>query len=213
MKKIFLLLFLFLSLINAKTLSLTSQDLEQINNSYYKSKILKRIDNYQKLKIKIQDYSIIRQLSHINSFYNKIIPQHDKQKVGISDYWSTRKEFLIDGRGDCEDYAISKYFSLLEIGIPKEKLYLAIVKVKGAPTYHMVLLYFKNKKSIPLVLDNLSFRVIPLTKRKKLTPRVIFNEQNSYLLKNNIIDKKVRINWNGENKWQGVLDKVYKQNR
>lgn len=184
-----------------------------INASSKKSQILKRIDNYERLKVKIKNYSEIRKLSHINSYYNRILPQFDKQKYGISDYWSTRKEFLIDGKGDCEDYAIAKYFSLLEIGFPKEKLFLAIVKVKGAPTSHMVLLYFKDDKSIPLVLDNLSFKVIPLSKRKKLVPRVIFNEYSSYILKNNYIDKQVNINWNGDNKWQKVLDKVYKNNR
>ena len=213
MKFLLILLFVFINILNAKTLSLTSQELEQIDKSYFKKQILKRIDNYEKLKVKIQDYSLIRKLSHVNTFYNKIIPQHDKQKIGISDYWSSRKEFLISGRGDCEDYAISKYFSLLEIGIPKDNLFLAIVKVKGAPTDHMVLLYFKDKKSIPLVLDNLSFRVIPITKRKKLTPKVIFNENSSYILKNSIINKRVRIDWNGDNKWEKVLNKVYKENR
>jgi amino acid transporter len=45
---------------------------------------------------------------------------------GIDDYWMTPKEFFIKGFGDCEDYAIAKYFTLLELGVKKESLYLAV---------------------------------------------------------------------------------------
>lgn len=213
MKKFLLVIFILPLALYSKNLTFFEKELKDINSLPNKSQILKRIDNYEKLKNKIKDFSTIRKLSHINSFYNKILPQHDKQKYGINDYWSTRKEFLVSGKGDCEDYAIAKYFSLIEVGIPKEKLYLAIVKVKGAPTDHMVLLYLKDKKTIPLVIDNLSFKVVPLSKRKKLIPIVIFNENDSYVLKDSMLNKKVKINWENNNKWANLLKRVYKYNR
>jgi hypothetical protein len=107
---------------------------------------------------------------------------------------------------------IAKYFTLLETGIPKDKLFLSIVQVKGESSYHMVLLYIENKKAMPLVLDNLSFKVVSFDIRKKLIPKVIFNEKIAYLLKNKKIYKKVKINWGKVDKWQKILDRVYKNN-
>jgi predicted transglutaminase-like cysteine proteinase len=46
------------------------------------------------------------------------------------DYWSTPREFLISGRGDCEDYAIIKYFTLIKLGFDERKLFLTSVKEK-----------------------------------------------------------------------------------
>ncbi|MGB7403082.1 MAG: transglutaminase-like cysteine peptidase [Arcobacter sp.] len=197
------------TLIYGHTLQFTQSDIAKIKADPNKSAIIKRIQNYEELGKKIKDFSTIRKLGHINSFYNSILPELDKQKYGISDYWSTRKEFLIAGRGDCEDYTIAKYFSLLENGFLKDNLFLAVVQVKGKATKHMVLLYFPTRDKIPYVLDNLSFRVIPLNKRPSLEVDFIFNEKESYLMKNDKISKKVRINWGKEDKWNNLLKRVY----
>lgn len=209
--KLISIILLLSSLIYCKSLEFTKQDINKIQNDPKKNAILKRINNYKKLKITIKNYSEFRKLSHINSFYNKILPQLDNQKFGISDYWSTRKEFLIEGRGDCEDYVIAKYFSLIENGFKKDKLFLSVVKVKGEVQDHMILLYFKNKKEIPLVLDNLSFKVLPLNKRPKLKIKFIFNEKESFLMKNYKISKRVNIDWGKENKWENLLKRVYEK--
>ena len=209
--KLISIILLLSSLIYCKSLEFTKQDINKIQNDPKKNAILKRINNYKKLKITIKNYSEFRKLSHINSFYNKILPQLDNQKFGISDYWSTRKEFLIEGRGDCEDYVIAKYFSLIENGFKKDKLFLSVVKVKGEVQDHMILLYFKNKKEIPFVLDNLSFKVLPLNKRPKLKIKFIFNEKESFLMKNYKISKRVNIDWGKENKWENLLKRVYEK--
>lgn len=197
------------TLIYGKQIEFTKTDIEKIKSSPNKNAIVKRIRNYQELKKKIKNYTPIRKLSHINSFYNNILPQQDEQKFGISDYWSTRKEFLIDGRGDCEDYAIAKYFSLVENGFSKKNLFLAVVKVEGKTTEHMVLFYFKAKDEIPYVLDNLSFKVIPLNRRPKLDVKFIFNEKESFLMNGYKIGKKVNVNWGKDDKWNNLLKRVY----
>jgi hypothetical protein len=76
----------------------------------------------------------------------------------------------------------------------------------------MVLLYIENKNSMPLVLDNLSFKVVPLNKRPKLKVKFIFNEKDSFILKNKKIYKKVKVNWGKENKWENILKRVYEYN-
>ena len=212
MKQIIMLIFITFTITNsfAYEFKLNKKDLEYINNSPKKKFILNRLGKYQSLKKKIINYTLIRKLSHVNSFMNRTFSKQDIDSNSSIDYWATPKEFLLQGHGDCEDYAISKYFTLLELNIPKEKLYFAVVKVKGSNTDHMVLLYLENKNSTPLVLDNLSFRVIPLTKRKKLIPKFAFNEIDSYQFTKEKFTKKVRVNWGKEDKWNKLLTRVYK---
>lgn len=38
------------------------------------------------------------------------------------DYWKTPQEFVGDGGGDCEDYAIFRYFHLIQNAFPEENL-------------------------------------------------------------------------------------------
>jgi len=212
MKRIILLIILITSSIKAYEFKLNQEDINYINKSTKKTFIVNRLNKYQTLKEKVKDYSLIRKLSHINSFINKILPAQDISKNSSIDYWATPKEFLIQGHGDCEDYAIAKYFTLLELGISKEKLYFAVVDIKGQRDSHMVLLYQENKNKSPLVLDNLSFRVIPFTKRKKLIPKFAFNEIDSYKFTPEKFTKKVKIRWGKNNKWEKLLNRVYTLN-
>ena len=211
MKQLIILIFLF-NFMYAYEFKLNEKEISYINNSSKKTFILNRLKKYENMKTEIKDYELIRKLSHVNSFINKIFPAHDISTKASIDYWATPKEFLIQGHGDCEDYAITKYFTLLEIGIPKEKLYFAVVDVKGERSSHMVLFYLENKKSTPLVLDNLSSKVIPLTQREKLIPRFAFNEIDSYKFTNQKFTEKVKINWGKENKWEKLLNRVYSLN-
>ena len=124
MKQLIILIFLF-NFMYAYEFKLNEKEISYINNSSKKTFILNRLKKYENMKTEIKDYELIRKLSHVNSFMNKIFPAHDISTKASIDYWATPKEFLIQGHGDCEDYAITKYFTLLEIGIPKEKLYFA----------------------------------------------------------------------------------------
>ncbi len=212
MKQIILLIFILLNQAFAYEFKLSQKDLSFINNSTKKSFILNRLEKYQTLKTQIKDYELIRKLSHVNVFINKILPAQDVSTSSSIDYWATPKEFLLQGHGDCEDYAISKYFTLLELNIPKEKLYFAVVNIKGEKTAHMILLYLEDKNSTPLVLDNLSSKVIELTKRKKLIPKFAFNEIDSYKFTSEKFTEKININWGKENKWENLLKRVYTLN-
>lgn len=209
MKQIILLIFFLFSTVNAYKFELNKKDYKYINKSSKKSFILNRLEKYDNLKTKVKDYTLIRKLSHVNSFLNKILPAHDISTKSSIDHWATPKEFLLEGHGDCEDYAITKYFTLLELGIKKENLYFAVVDIKGQRDSHMVLLYVKNKNKSPLVLDNLSFKVIPLNKRKKLIPKFAFNEIDAYKFTREKFTKKVRINWGKNNKWKKLQKRVY----
>lgn len=211
MKQLIFLIFL-INYALAYEFKLNEKDLKYITNSNKKSFIENRLNKYKELKIQIKDYELLKKLSHVNSFINKILPAHDISTQASLDYWATPKEFLLQGHGDCEDYVIAKYFTLLELGIPKEKLYFAVVDIKGQKDSHMILLYLENKESTPLVLDNLSSVVIPLTRRTKLIPKFAFNEIDSYRFTYKKFTEKEKINWGKDNKWEKLLNRVYTLN-
>jgi len=98
------------------------------------------------------------------------------------DYWATPKEFLTCGFGDCEDYAIIKYYSLLKLGFDEKKLFITTVLEKYKGGLHMVLSYFKNENESPLILDNLSFKILDLKTRTDLEAQKFINSTGVYKL-------------------------------
>ena len=67
------------------------------------------------------------QLRQLNLFLNQIVPYlTDEENFGQEDYWTTPLEFLRRA-GDCEDYAIIKFASLLELGVPNERMRVVVV--------------------------------------------------------------------------------------
>ena len=120
-------------------------------------------------------------LAAVNRFFNRrIVFADDVQVWGEEDHWSTPLEVLAQGRGDCEDYVIAKYFGLLALGMPTARLRLVYVRaqVGGArapPQAHMVLAYYAAPDSEPLVLDNLVAEIRPASQRRDLEPVFSFN--------------------------------------
>ena len=82
-------LIIFLNYAIAYEFKLNQKDITYINNSDKKSFILNRLNKYENLKAEIKDYELIRKLSHINSFMNKIFPAHDISSKSSIDYWAT----------------------------------------------------------------------------------------------------------------------------
>ena len=121
-------------------------------------------------------------LRRVNDFVNRRIAFDDDISVwGQNDYWATPTEIIGQGRGDCEDFSIAKYFSLIDLGIPINKLRLVYVKaVQTGPAgtflqAHMVLAYYATPTADPLVLDNLNPQILPASQRSDLSPIFSFN--------------------------------------
>jgi predicted transglutaminase-like cysteine proteinase len=122
-------------------------------------------------------------LRRINSFFNRRIRfAQDIEVWGVVDYWATPLQTLAKGQGDCEDYAIAKYFSLLASGVPMSSLRLTYVRadmVEGnnlrRSIPHMVLAYYPQRDAEPLILDNLNAQVLPASRRPDLIPVFSFN--------------------------------------
>lgn len=143
-----------------------------------------RFENWQSALHKAQALPNPDKLARINEFINRNIQSADDQAIwGQSDYWATPMETLAKGSGDCEDFSIAKYFSLVHAGIPVEQLRLVYVKARiGGPhsditQAHMVLAYYATPDAEPLVLDNLITDIRPASRRTDLLPIFSFNSQ------------------------------------
>jgi predicted transglutaminase-like cysteine proteinase len=89
----------------------------------------------------------------VNTLVNKTPYIEDSQKWGMSDYWATPIEFLNRG-GDCEDFAISKYTALRMLGVPEERLRIAIVHDLQKNIPHAILIVYTDDGA--MILDNQS---------------------------------------------------------
>ena len=117
----------------------------------------------------------------INDFFNRrIVFASDQEIWGQTDYWASPLEMFEKGRGDCEDYVIGKYFSLLASGVPVTSLRLVYVRATiggpgGEVLAHMVLAYYASPGAEPLILDNLIGEIRPASRRPDLDPVFSFN--------------------------------------
>ena len=116
----------------------------------------------------------MEQLRLVNSFFNKWPYRLDQDAYGTSDWWATPHEFLKIS-GDCEDYAIIKYFALRELGYSQDELRIVVVKDRIRGIAHAILAVFLQGEAY--VLDNVSNTIFPHTKFKHYTPQYSLNEQ------------------------------------
>ncbi len=104
-----------------------------------------RIDAWQRLLVSEKQVSEQEQLKVVNLFFNKQMTYvEDIDLWHVVDYWETPVEALWKGAGDCEDYAIAKYFSLRHLGVSSDKLRITYVKALRQNRAHMVLTYYSS---------------------------------------------------------------------
>ena len=122
----------------------------------------------------------LQRLREINDFFNRRLAfKDDIVTWGLPDYWASPLESLDKRAGDCEDYAIAKYFSLAASGVPTARLRMVYVRARlqGQSLAHMVLAYYAQPGAEPLILDNLRPEVLPASQRTDLTPVFSFNTE------------------------------------
>lgn len=119
-------------------------------------------------------------LKTINTFFNRtVVFRDDRDNWGAVDYWASPIELLNRGIGDCEDYAIAKYFSLIALGVSPAKMRMVYVRAQlgGTVQAHMVLAYYPEPTAEPLILDNLITDMRPASRRPDLAPVFSFNAE------------------------------------
>lgn len=152
--------------------------------------------------------SDLDKLKKTNDFFNSRIRfVNDNDVWGVKDYWATPFEFICKSAGDCEDFAIAKYFTLKALGIPDERLKITYVKALQYNIHHMVLTYYSNPEAEPLVLDNLVDSINPASKRTDLAPIFSFNGSGLWTAKQRG-QGKMAGSANRIRLWQDLLQKM-----
>jgi len=141
---------------------------------------VQRAGELNQLADRLRDAVPADRLLAVNDYVNRHLQFADDAVVWQqADYWASPFEALQRGAGDCEDFAMAKYFTLTAMGVPDAQLRLVYVKalIGGAPQAHMVLAYYAAPGAEPQVLDNLIDAVMPASRRTDLTPVFSFNAE------------------------------------
>lgn len=179
-----LLLCLTLAFTPAPALTFDPAALQGYARKHYGAKAERAVQAWQAMLAQAKGLSEQEKLRAVNDFWNSaLIGGEDITIWHTVDYWATPVESLSKGAGDCEDYVIGKYFSLIDLGVPPEKLRLVYVRaqVGNQSIAHMVLGYYPSPQAEPLVLDSLIDRIQPAHLRPDLTPVFSFNAQGIYM--------------------------------
>tara|TARA_R110002124_G_scaffold287216_2_gene471632 strand:+ start:49129 stop:50166 length:1038 start_codon:yes stop_codon:yes gene_type:complete len=138
------------------------------------------ITKLQKDLAGLQNLSMVEKVRHVNALMNKTRYITDQNNWGQSDYWATPVEFLKRG-GDCEDFAIAKYTALRMLGIPEERLRVAIVQDTYKNVAHAVLIAYTDQGA--MLLDNQIKEAIFTETTRRYKPIYSINRQAWWLHK------------------------------
>jgi predicted transglutaminase-like cysteine proteinase len=190
----------------AEGLGLTDGVLQSVQERYGAA-ARGRVEALQALVERHRDDSDEDKLDAVNDFFNQIPYDTDWGLWDQEDYWATPIEMLGIRGADCEDYSIAKYFTLREMGMPAEKLRITYVKALSLNQAHMVLAYYEDPTDEPMILDNLTDRIQPASRRVDLAPVYSFNGESLWLAVSRSRGQKVgpsdRINL-----WNDLRDKM-----
>ncbi len=116
--------------------------------------------------------SPLEQLRAINLRANEYPYITDAKNFGRDDYYASPLQFLARS-GDCEDYAIFKYFILTTLGFDDSRLRIVLVERRRDRTAHAVLAVFLDQEIY--ILDNETDRVLPHAAIRAYRPLFSFN--------------------------------------
>ena len=188
-----------------RALQINEQKLRQTAQQKWGAKGTQNVEQWLQTLANLQGVPEQQQLKEINNFWNRIaLAGEDIHIWGATDYWASPLETLGKAAADCEDYVIGKYFSLIRLGVPADKLRFIYVRARvgGGSIAHMVLGYYSEPNAEPIILDNLTSLIRPASQRSDLTPVFSFNSQGVYVSGNapSSVDRISR--------WRGLLDKM-----
>jgi predicted transglutaminase-like cysteine proteinase len=202
----------FACLVIAKEpIHLITPDLVKLAKQMYGEGVEDQLSNWGQLIMDNSDSKDMEKLKRINAYFNNNIAfVSDDKHWNTEDYWATPLESIGTKGGDCEDFVIAKYFSLIQAGIAEEKLRITYVKAIKLNQAHMVLAYYATARSEPLILDNLTPRILLASQRRDLSPVYSFNGLGMWLER--MKGSSIRIgDPNRLNMWMDLLARMSEQ--
>ncbi len=133
------------------------------------------VKSWKEMITSIEGKKLREQLNIVNEWGNEHPYIVDQLNWGIEDFWETPHEF-ISVNGDCEDYAIAKYYSLKALGIPLDKMRIIIVQdFNLGGIIHAILGVYGDNDEL-FILDNQIDQVMPAMKIYHYRPIYSVNE-------------------------------------
>ncbi len=133
---------------------------------------------WEQFKAKVDGKPLITQIKIVNSFWNQWPYKQDKHVYKALDYWAAPYEFRKNS-GDCEDYAIVKYFTLRALGVPMEQMRIIVVKDTILNLAHAILAVYIDEDIF--ILDNISKNVLSHSRIRNYIPQYSVNEKNRWM--------------------------------
>ena len=118
------------------------------------------------------------QLQAVNRYANTRDYVLDIDNYGLEDYWAVPREFLYNN-GDCEDYAITKLFSLRWLGYPVDALRIVVLQDTNLRVPHAVLAV--DIQDDIMILDNQIHEVVSHKDIVHYAPVYSINEQHWWI--------------------------------
>ena len=122
----------------------------------------------------IAERNLDTQLRAVNTFFNRWPYKQDRALYGVREYWATPAEFMARA-GDCEDFAIAKYFTLRALGYSEESLRIIVLYDRIRGVGHAVLAVMTDDDI--LILDNQSDPVFSHARYKHYVPWYAMNQE------------------------------------
>jgi predicted transglutaminase-like cysteine proteinase len=113
------------------------------------------------------------QLQAVNRFFNRWPYKSDREIYRASEYWAAPDEFM-SYSGDCEDYAIAKFFALRELGFANRELRIAVVYDNLRRTGHAVLAVYTEGDIV--ILNNQTDTIASHARYDNFVPWYLVNE-------------------------------------
>jgi predicted transglutaminase-like cysteine proteinase len=181
MRALYFLLLLSCALISG---AVDLDRMQQLARSRYGQEAANTVSEWRSLIDESKKLPEMKKLIEVNNFFNdRIRWVQDPEAWQQADYWATPLQTMGKKMGDCEDFAIAKYATLILAGIDVNKLRITYVKaaIGGIHAAHMVLAYYETPTAEPRILDNLKREIFPASWRKDLTPVYGFNSRGIWV--------------------------------
>jgi predicted transglutaminase-like cysteine proteinase len=148
------------------------KDRKSIDEDFVKAGRKAEMQMWNKIKEEAKSSTPLQTLQAVNKFFNLWPYRTDMEVYGLVDYWATPAEF-ISKSGDCDDYAITKMFALIQLGFKPENMRIVALKDRIRNIDHAVLAVYLDQEVY--ILDNVSPLVLSHSKYGHYQPVLSVN--------------------------------------
>ena len=129
--------------------------------------------SWRQLQIAAAPLARMDKLHAVNRFFNRWPYKTDRELYGRREFWASPSEFMARS-GDCEDYAIAKFFALRQLGFGSDELRIVVLYDRIRNIGHAVLAVYEPNDI--LILDSLSNFITSHMRYRHYIPQYSMNE-------------------------------------